>query len=67
MSVPKKSLISSRAAVKKAIIATAPAETTESKGTSPLKASGLTALSMKKKKRMVTAFKVANLKKPVVY
>ena len=50
MSVPKKSLISSRAAVKKAIIATAPAETTESKGTGSLKASGLTALSMRAKK-----------------
>jgi hypothetical protein len=59
MSVPRKSLISTRTAVKKAIIATGPVETTESKETN-LKASGLSALSMKKKKSApIAAFKSA--------
>ena len=61
MSVPKKSLISNRVAVKKAIIASAPTQGTESKETGSLKASGLTALSMKKKKG-VNAFKHTVLK-----
>jgi hypothetical protein len=47
MSVQKKSLISNRVAVKKALIASQPAEIGE---TNPLKANSLTAQSMKKKR-----------------
>jgi len=50
MSVPKKSLISNRVAVKKALIASQP-ETEES---NPLKANSLTAQSMKRKRVMNT-------------
>ena len=47
MSVQKKSLISNRPTVKKALIASKSADTAE---TTPLKASALTAQSMKSKK-----------------
>jgi hypothetical protein len=47
MSIPKKSLISNRVAVKKALIASQPPEVS---GDNPLKASSLTAQSMKRKK-----------------
>lgn len=47
MSVQKKSLISNRAAVKKALIASQPSDLGEA---NPLKASSLTAQSMKKKR-----------------
>ena len=50
MSIQKKSLISNRVAVKKALIANQP---TESEQENPLKANSLTAQSMKKK-RMLT-------------
>ncbi|HXY02717.1 MAG TPA: hypothetical protein VEI49_04025 [Terriglobales bacterium] len=49
MSVPKKSLISNRVAVKKALIASQPAEFEQE---NPLKANSLTAQSMKKKRVM---------------
>jgi hypothetical protein len=49
MSVPKKSLISNRVAVKKALIASQPAETEGN----PLKVNSLTAQSMKKKRAMM--------------
>lgn len=60
MSVPKKSLISNRVAVKKALIATQPAESGEG---NPLKANSLTAQSMKKKKDalFIRSFKSADL------
>ena len=54
MSVQKKSLISNRPTVKKALIASQSADTAE---TTPLKASALTAQSMKSKKRNVVSFK----------
>jgi len=47
MAIQKKSLINNRAAVKKAMIATTPVEPAES---GELKASSLSALSMKRKK-----------------
>jgi hypothetical protein len=57
MSIQKKSLISNRVAVQKALIASQPAESGE---TNPLKASSLTAQSMKKKKFIAhKAFKKA--------
>jgi hypothetical protein len=50
MSIEKKSLISNRAAIKKAMIASQPVETTEVSGDpKSLKATGLTAQSMKAK------------------
>jgi hypothetical protein len=51
MSVQKKSLISNRVAVKKALIASNPAEVVE---TNPLKANSLMAQSMKKKKNFIS-------------
>ncbi len=61
MSVPKKSLIGNRIAVRKALIASQPVEVEE---ISPLKANSLTAHSMKSKKMIArkqsfnfTAFK----------
>jgi hypothetical protein len=54
MSVQKKSLISNRPTVKKALIASQSADAAE---TTPLKASALTAQSMKSKKRNVVSFK----------
>ena len=75
MSVPKKSLISNRVAVKKAIIASAPADGAEFTASGSLKASGASALSMKNMKQTTlsmknmkktfnkTAFKVAAYKK----
>jgi hypothetical protein len=54
MSVPKKSLISNRVAVKKALIASQPAETEQE---NPLKANSLTAQSMKRKKVSLNAFR----------
>ena len=54
MSVQKKSLISNRPTVKKALIASQSADAAE---TIPLKASALTAQSMKSKKRNVVSFK----------
>jgi len=57
MSIQKKSLISNRAAVRKALIASQPAEVAE---TNLLKANSLTAQSMKKKRASAlnfTAFK----------
>ena len=61
MSVQKKSLISNRVAVKKALIASQPAEIAEA---NPLKANSLMAQSMKKKKVLVhKAFKVEAFKK----
>jgi hypothetical protein len=59
MSVQKKSLISSRAAVRKALIASNPVESVE---TNPLKASSLTAQSMKKKRLAHTAFRAPTFK-----
>jgi hypothetical protein len=53
MSVPKKSLISNRVAVKKALIASQPAESAQENS---LKANSLTAQSMKKK-RSIAVFK----------
>lgn len=50
MSVPKKSLISNRMAVKKAIIANAPADGAQFAASGSLKSTGVSALSMKKKK-----------------
>jgi hypothetical protein len=50
MSVPKKSLISNRVTVKKALIASQP---TESAQGNPLKAESLTAQSMKRKRMMI--------------
>ena len=59
MPVPKKSLISNRVAVKKALIASQPAEIGE---TNPLKVNSLTAQSMKKKRVMVfRTFKAESL------
>jgi len=60
MSIQKKSLISNRVAVKKALIASQPSEVGE---TNQLKANSLTAQSMKKKRLAMTAFRVAVLKK----
>ncbi|MGA8622703.1 MAG: hypothetical protein WB660_29800 [Candidatus Sulfotelmatobacter sp.] len=62
MSIQKKSLISNRIAVKKALIASQPAEFGD---TNPLKANSLTAQSMKKKKNMVVykAFRAMSFKK----
>lgn len=54
MSVQKKSLISNRVAVRKALIASQPAEGEEA---NPLKVNSLTAQSLKKKKLIV--FKAA--------
>lgn len=56
MSVQKKSLISNRPTVKKALIASQP---TDNAGSNPLKANSLTAQSMKKKRSAVAykAFK----------
>ncbi|HMD16996.1 MAG TPA: hypothetical protein VKH18_10035 [Terriglobales bacterium] len=57
MSIQKKSLIGKRVAVRKALIASQPAEVAE---TSQLKANSLTAQSMKKKRASafnLTAFK----------
>jgi len=52
MSIEKKSLISNRAAIKKAMIASQSAETTEPAGDpKSLKSTALTAHSMKKKSR----------------
>jgi len=58
MSVQKKSLISNRPTVKKALIASQSADTAE---TNPLKASALTAQSMKKMKgsHSVMSFKAS--------
>jgi hypothetical protein len=58
MSVQKKSLISNRPTVKKALIASQSADTAEA---NPLRASALTAQSMKKKKgaHAVMSFKAA--------
>jgi hypothetical protein len=52
MSVPKKSLISNRMAVKKAIIASAPADGAEFTASGSLKASAASALSMKSKRAL---------------
>ena len=57
MSVPKKSLISNRVAVKKALIASQPAQTEGN----PLKVNSLTAQSMKKK-RAAMMFKTLKAK-----
>jgi hypothetical protein len=57
MPVPKKSLISNRVAVKKALIASQPAETEGN----PLKVNSLTAQSMKKK-RVMMSFKTLKAK-----
>jgi hypothetical protein len=54
MSIQKKSLISNRVAVKKALIASQPAEVGEA---NELKANSLTAQSMKKKRLAISAFK----------
>jgi len=63
MSVQKKSLISNRVAVKKALIASQPSEFGEA---NPLTANSLTAQSMKKKRAAAAlsfkAFKVTTLK-----
>lgn len=59
MSIQKKSLISNRAAVRKALIASQPAEVAE---TSQLKANSLAAQSMKKK-RTASAFNLTAFKK----
>jgi len=54
MSIEKKSLISNRAAIKKAMIASQPVETTEVSGDAKsLKATSLTAHSMKSKRAAV--------------
>jgi len=50
MSIQKKSLISNRVAVKKALIASNPAEVAE---TNPLKANSLTAQSLKQKRSAI--------------
>jgi hypothetical protein len=60
MSVKKKSLISNRDAVKKALIASQSAELGE---LNPLKASSLTAEPKKKKLLAYTAFKSVSFKK----
>jgi hypothetical protein len=58
MSIDKKSLISNREAIKKAMIASQPVETTEVSGDAKsLKATSLTAHSMKAKREAVTLFK----------
>jgi hypothetical protein len=60
MSVPKKSLISNRVAVKKALIASQPAESEQE---NPLKANSLTAQSMKRKRIGLSAVNFRSLKK----
>jgi len=61
MSVPKKSLISNRVAVKKALIASQPAESEQE---NPLKANSLTAQSMKKKRFGAATFRtMKNMRK----
>jgi hypothetical protein len=58
MSIDKKSLISNREAIKKAMIASQPVETTEVSGDAKsLKATSLTTHSMKAKREAVTLFK----------
>jgi hypothetical protein len=58
MSIEKKSLIRNRAAIKKAMIASQPVETTEVSGDAKsLKATSLTAHSMKSKREGVRLFK----------
>jgi len=54
MSVQKKSLISNRVAVKKALIASQP---TESEQENPLKANSLTAQSMKRRRLSIATLK----------
>ncbi|HXY04203.1 MAG TPA: hypothetical protein VEI49_11545 [Terriglobales bacterium] len=59
MSIQKKSLISNRVTVKKALIANQPSESQEN---NPLKANSLTAQSMKKKRLGVTVAKQTRLR-----
>ena len=60
MSVQKKSLISNRVAVKKALIASQPSDVPEA---NPLQANSLTTQSMKKKRLALAAHKVNFFKK----